>query len=234
VPTAWVTAYDRGGSSATDLPAQVTGALVQANLNQVFVACAGLCGAGFLGRSVIASPYGEALSGPLGESGAGTGLADVDPGEVVLAHSRADGVTPRADRRTDVYSLGLAGNGSSPGADALLAAMEHRRGYVLPLHRTLARRDPAFLAAYDAFLNAAFLDERSLDRRVKELIYVGVLTAVATERHHLVAHMRAAVEHGATEREVLEVLEQVLTTAGVPRFIAGAAAFDEAFAEGAA
>jgi predicted amidohydrolase/alkylhydroperoxidase/carboxymuconolactone decarboxylase family protein YurZ len=225
VPTAWVTGYDCG--SASELPAQITGALVQANLNQVFIACADLCGEGFLGRSVIASPYGKSLAGPLGESAAGTALADVDPVDVVLAQTRADGVTPRADRRTDIYSLEL-----SADPDALLADMERRRGYVLPLHHTLARRDPAFLAAYDAFLHAAFLEARSLDRRIKELIYVGVLTAVDTERGHLVAHMRAAVEHGATEREVLEVLEQVLTTSGVPRFIAGTAAFEEAFAGG--
>jgi 4-carboxymuconolactone decarboxylase len=97
------------------------------------------------------------------------------------------------------------------------------------MHRTLAARDPEFLARYEDFLGAAFLAERSLTRREKELIYVGTLTALSTPRSHLVAHMRAAVANGASEQEVLEAIELILPPAGVPRFIEAMAAYEEAF-----
>lgn len=231
VPTAWVVGFDPAATPSDARIGQVDGAFVQANLNQVFVACADLCGSGngvtFLGRSLIASPYGEPLVGPLPADKAEVAVAEIDPAEGRRAQDRGDGISPRADRRTDVYTLAAAS--AAPDGDALLSEIERRRGYVLDLHRTLARLDPEFLASYDDFLEATFLAERTLDRRVKELVYVGALTAHGTEESHLVAHMRAAVANGATEREVLEVLEQVLAPAGVPRFIAGMRAFERAF-----
>ncbi len=231
VPTAWVVGFDPRATPADARIGQVEGAFVQANLNQVFIACADLCGSSngvtFLGRSLIGSPYGDPLAGPLAADAPAVAVAEIDPAEAHRAQDRGNGISPRADRRTDVYSL--AGASAAPDPGALLAEIERRRGYVLDLHRTLARLDPAFLASYDAFLEATFLAERTLDRRVKELVYVGALTAHGTDEAHLVAHMRAAVANGATEREVLEVLEQVLAPAGVPRFIAGMRAFERAF-----
>lgn len=231
VPTAWVAGFDaQTPSGEGGRVGQVEGALVQANLNQVFVACADLTGttgeATFLGRSLVASPYGEPLAGPLPAAGSGLAVAEVSAEEARAAADRGPGISPRHDRRTDVYSL--LGALPSDGA-AMLAEIERKRGYLLDLHRTLAARDPAFLAHYESFLGAAFLAERALDRREKELIYVGVLTALSTPRSHLVAHMRAAAAAGASEQQVLETLELVLPPAGVPRFIEAMAAFEEAF-----
>jgi predicted amidohydrolase/alkylhydroperoxidase/carboxymuconolactone decarboxylase family protein YurZ len=227
VPTAWVAAFDRAPPADGESIGQVDGVLVQANLSQVYVACADLVGERVLGRSVIASPYGEPLAGPLSATEEDLAVADVDPDEARRAQVRGEGISPRQDRRTDVYELTTAGSGA--GGDALLADIERRRGYVLDIHRTLARLDPQFLAAYDDFLDASFLRERSLDRRTKELVYVGALMALDTPPAHLAAHMRAAVDNGATEQEVLEVLEQVLPPAGVPRFIEALATFESTF-----
>ena len=237
VPTAWVTGFDMQRPSDDDgRIGQVDGARVQANLNQVYVACADLAGelrgVRFLGRSVIISPYGEALIGPLSAAASDVVAADISPAEVRSAVERGEGISPRLDRRTDVYTLGSAD--AAPAAVngvELLAELERKRGYVLDLHRTLATRDPAFLSHYEGFLGAAFLQERSLDRRVKELVYIGVLTALSTPRDHLVAHMHAAVAHGATEQEILETVELVLPPTGVPRFIEAMAAFEAAFPE---
>lgn len=239
VPTAWVIGYDPNTTPQSTRIGQVEGVRVQANLNQVYVACADLAGeidgVEFLGRSLISSPYGDPIAGPAPAEGEHVLVADIDPAEAARARDRGDGISPRHDRRTDVYSLDDAGgapevNGSAPvdGA-ALLAEMERKRGYVLDLHRTLAERDPEFLVDYENFLNAAFLRERSLDRRVKELVYIGVLMAINTTESHLIAHMRAAVDNGATEAEVLEVLEQVLAPAGVPSFIRAMAAYAKTF-----
>ena len=114
-----------------------------------------------------------------------------------------------------------------PDGRRLLEEIAAKRGYVLDMHRTLADADPAFLAAYEEFLSSAYLSERSLDRRVKELVYVGVLTAIGAGRQQLVAHMRAGLAAGATSAELLETLEQILPPVGVPRFIEGLAAWEE-------
>lgn len=233
VPTAWVAGFDRQESVISANPGQLDGVLVQANLNQIYVACADLCGtdgeATFLGRSLIASPYGRPTAGPLDDATPAVAVAEVDVEEARRARDRGNGISPRQDRRPDVYALSQSQSTRTPAE--LLAEIERRRGYVLDLHRTLAVHDPDFLEHYDAFLDATFLAERTLDRRVKELVYVGALMAGGTEERHLAAHMRAAVANGATQREVLEVIEQVLAPAGVPRFIAALRAFEAAFPE---
>lgn len=113
VPTAWVVGFDPTATPADARIGQVEGALVQANLNQVFVACADLCGSGsdtaFLGRSLVASPYGEPLVGPLPAADHAVAVAEIDLDEVRRAQVRGDGISPRADRRTDVYTLVRAG-----------------------------------------------------------------------------------------------------------------------------
>lgn len=109
VPTAWVVGFDPSATPANARIGQVEGALVQANLNQVFVACADLCGSErgmtFLGRSLIASPYGHPLAGPLPAADPAVMVQEIDPAEVLRAQERGDGISPRADRRTDVYTL---------------------------------------------------------------------------------------------------------------------------------
>src|SRR5437870_3600943 len=99
--------------------------------------------------------------------------------------------------------------------------MKKRRGYILPFHELLAAHDPGFLRSYDAFLDAALLSQRELDRKTKELVLTGVLTAIAAPRGHIAAHFRAAIAAGATKTEVLEALELVLPSAGVARFMEG-------------
>jgi 4-carboxymuconolactone decarboxylase len=116
----------------------------------------------------------------------------------------------------------------------LLDELTAKRGYVLEMHRILAAADPDFLEAYEAFLGHAYLAENTLDRRTKELVYTAVLTALAAPREQVVAHMRAATAAGATPRELLEMLEQILPPAGVPRFIEGMEAWQEAFGDAGA
>jgi predicted amidohydrolase len=113
VPTAWVTGFDQQKWDDSGLAPQAHGALVQANLNQVFVACASQAGAfgdtEFLGSSIVASPRGKLLAGPLGGDRDEMALVDVDLGEARLAQQRGELISPRADRRTDVYAVTVDG-----------------------------------------------------------------------------------------------------------------------------
>ena len=109
VPTAWIGGFDRSAAAPPALCAQATGALVQANLNQVYIACASQCGRPgdheFLGNSLIADPYGEPVGGPCGAAERAVVVAPLDPAELARARRRSDLVTPRDDRRGDVYAI---------------------------------------------------------------------------------------------------------------------------------
>ena len=109
VPTAWIRGFDRRQYAEGELIAHAEGALVQANLSQVFIACASQVGAGdgaeFLGSSVLADPYGRLAAGPLSTVREQLEVADIDLSEARRAQARSELIRPRADRRTDVYGI---------------------------------------------------------------------------------------------------------------------------------
>ena len=113
VPTAWVPGFDTTRWDVDGYCPQARGALLQANLDGVFVACASQAGRpgelDFLGSSVLADPRGRCLAGPLPGDRDVTVVVDVDLGEVARAQDRGGGVVPGADRRTDVYAIELGG-----------------------------------------------------------------------------------------------------------------------------
>jgi predicted amidohydrolase len=113
VPTAWVPGFDRGSGDQPGTAPQAHGALLQANLSQVFVACASQAGTmgdvRFLGSSVVADPLGRALAGPLPRDRDEIALARIDLDQSRLAQDRGGRLTPRADRRTDLYGLAIDG-----------------------------------------------------------------------------------------------------------------------------
>jgi len=109
VPAAWIGGYDQGGSSGATIPGQVAGLLVQANLNQVFIAAASFCGSDdrqqFLGSSVIADPYGVPVGGPLPRDRDGILTVVIDLDVADAAQHRSELIRPRDDRRPDLYQI---------------------------------------------------------------------------------------------------------------------------------
>ena len=85
VPTAWVAGFDKA-TSPTGSIGQVDGALVQGNLNSVFLACADQVGEAepytFLGRSVLVDPYGQATVGPLDPVAEDLVVVEIDTDDV--------------------------------------------------------------------------------------------------------------------------------------------------------
>lgn len=111
VPTAWIRGFDRRGAESDGLIPHARGAVLQANLSQVFIACASQAGGHgdlhFLGSSILAGPYGNVLAGPLATDGDELRVARVDLAEATKAQVRSELIRPRADRRTDVYGVTL-------------------------------------------------------------------------------------------------------------------------------
>lgn len=93
----------------------------------------------------------------------------------------------------------------------LLERIRAKRGYLLPFHRLLAEHAPDTLERYDALYSQIWFETNVLDARVKELVAVGIHTAIL-EREGLEIHMKRAVKAGATEAEIAEAM----TLAGIP------------------
>ena len=110
VPTAWIGGFDRRIDDGGLIP-HAAGAALQANLSQVFIACASQVGEmgdlAFLGSSILADPYGQVVAGPLARDRDEQQVVQVDPGEAARAQVRSELIRPRADRRTDVYGVTL-------------------------------------------------------------------------------------------------------------------------------
>lgn len=106
VPTAWVGGFDKE-VAPDDRIGQVDGAIVQANLSQVFVGCADQVGRtaehAFLGRSVAVDPFGQVIGAIASPTEPQTLMFEVDPGMVERARHRGPGIDPFDNRRTDVY-----------------------------------------------------------------------------------------------------------------------------------
>jgi 4-carboxymuconolactone decarboxylase len=105
--------------------------------------------------------------------------------------------------------------------------MVRRRGYVLDYHKVMVQQDLPVLKAADALVSAAYLDQRLLDRKTKELIFIVSLTVMRAEKPHITSHIRAALKAGATPEEILEAIEISLPEAGVVAFQWGVDAWRE-------
>lgn len=107
VPTAWVGGFDLPGSRGGRFIGQIEAALVHANLNQTYIVCADFAGRqrdlDLLGQSLAIDPYGTIVAGPLPTSEPADAIVAVDISVVHAALERGPGISPRANRRVDVY-----------------------------------------------------------------------------------------------------------------------------------
>lgn len=115
----------------------------------------------------------------------------------------------------------------SDDAQAYIDDMAATRGYVLDYHKQMAAADFPVLQAANQMVSAAYLDQRTLDRRTKELIFVTSLTVMRAAKGHIQSHIRVALDLGVSSREILEAIEIALPEAGIVAFQAGFAAWAE-------
>lgn len=112
---------------------------------------------------------------------------------------------------------------------AYLKEMVATRGYVLDYHKVLVAEDLPFIKAVNTLLAASYTDQRSLERKTKELIFTAMLTALGAGKEHIQSHIKVAVQHGATKQEVLETVELCALPAGIPKFMIGYEAWKDSF-----
>ena len=110
---------------------------------------------------------------------------------------------------------------------AYIDEMVAKRGYVLDYHKAMTEHDFDVLQATDGLVNAAYLGQRRLDRKTKELIFIVSLTVMRASKGHIQSHIRVALDLGVSKEEILEAIEITLPEAGVVVFQEGFEAWRE-------
>jgi 4-carboxymuconolactone decarboxylase len=105
--------------------------------------------------------------------------------------------------------------------------MARKRGYVLEFHKVMAKQDFDALQATNNLVEAAYLKERRLDRRTKELIFIVSLTVMRASKGHIASHIRVALDLGLSKEEILEAMEIAIPEAGIVAFQTGFEAWRE-------
>lgn len=95
----------------------------------------------------------------------------------------------------------------------LIDKMEKERGFAMPWRNLLAARDPEFMELYHQTAMHVFHETSALPRKMKEIIAL-CLDAFTSHEPGFRAHVRNAIQAGATEQEILEALE-VCTLLGI-------------------
>ncbi len=110
---------------------------------------------------------------------------------------------------------------------AYIDEMAEQRGYVLDYHKVMAEHDFEVLQAANGLVDAAYLKERRLDRKTKELLFIVSLTVLRASKGHVQSHIRVALDLGLSKEEILEAIEITLPEAGVVVFQEGFEAWRE-------
>ena len=118
---------------------------------------------------------------------------------------------------------------SDETAKAYLQEMIANRGYVLEYHKVMVLEDMPFMKAVNQMLETAYTDERSLSKKVKELLFSVLMTSVGAPKDVIKIHIGLAAKAGATKEEVLEALELASLPCGMPKFFPALEAWTEVF-----
>src|ERR671916_2733475 len=110
---------------------------------------------------------------------------------------------------------------------AYVDGMVEKRGYVLDYRKVMAAQDYDVLQAANGLVEAAYLKQRTLDRKTKELLFILSLTVMRASKGHIQSHIRVALDLGLSKEEILEAIEISLPEAGVVAFQEGFEAWRE-------
>src|SRR5438309_10021284 len=95
-----------------------------------------------------------------------------------------------------------------------------------------AREDPQYATARQPVSELSVGEGKELSIKHREMVIIGIL-AFRGREDGVVAHMRRAVEHGATKRELLEAIQAAAVPGGWPAPSAGVQSIMQLEVEGA-
>jgi len=98
--------------------------------------------------------------------------------------------------------------------------------YGYPYWEWVAREDPEYVAARQPLSELSIGEGKALSVKQREMVIIGIL-AFRGRKEGVIAHMRRAVDHGATKRELLEAIQSAAVPGGGPTFSTGVQALME-------
>jgi len=104
--------------------------------------------------------------------------------------------------------------------------------YGYPWAKWLAQEDPDYAAARGPVSALSVGEGKELSIKHREMVIIGIL-AFRGRDEGVVAHMRRAVEHGATKRELLEAVYAAAVPGGGPTLSSGVQGIMQLEKEGA-
>jgi alkylhydroperoxidase/carboxymuconolactone decarboxylase family protein YurZ len=96
----------------------------------------------------------------------------------------------------------------------------------------VAQEDPEYVAARQPLSKLSVGEGKELSVKHREMVIIGIL-CFRGRQEGVVAHMRRAIQHGATKRELLEAIQSAAVPGGGPTFSTGAQALMQLDREGA-
>ena len=104
--------------------------------------------------------------------------------------------------------------------------------YGYPFWEWVAKEDPDYVTARGPLMELSVGEGKELSIKYREMVIIGIL-AFRGRDEGVVAHMRRAVEHGATKRELLEAVYAAAVPGGGPTLSSGVQGVMELEREGA-
>jgi len=98
--------------------------------------------------------------------------------------------------------------------------------YGYPFWEWVARGDPEYVKARQPISALSIGEGKELSVKYREMVIIGIL-AFRGRKEGVIAHMRRAIDHGATKRELLEAIQSAAVPGGGPTFSTGAQALME-------
>src|SRR2546428_13140675 len=92
--------------------------------------------------------------------------------------------------------------------------------YGYPFWDWVAKEDPEYVRARGPLTQLSVGEGKELSIKHREMVIIGIL-AYRGRDEGVVTHMRRAVQHGATKRELLEAIEAAAVPGGGPTLTSG-------------
>ena len=105
--------------------------------------------------------------------------------------------------------------------------------YGYPYWDWVAREDPEYVEARKPLSELSIGEGKELAVKYREMVIIGILAFRGVRQEGIVAHMRRAIDHGATKRELLEAIQSAAVPGGGPTLSSGVQALMQLDNEGA-
>src|SRR5881296_4038924 len=128
-------------------------------------------------------------------------------------------------RRTSMSRRGPARGAAKPSAKAVSP-------YGYAFWDWVAREDPEYVRARQPLSELSIGEGKELSVKHREMVIIGIL-AFRGREEGVVTHMRRAIQHGATKRELLESIQSAAVPGGGPTFSTGVQALMKVERDGA-